>query len=303
MQEQDNRITSNAPSGDAGRWQRIRANKINQRTAAQLERVRTGASDEHKQVLRGALKLWAKAAKLSKKFPDAPDLLSAEGGYHLMYCDTAHNTRHERSIVVDVARAITEGKTVEQCAQLFKSKVAYYKGITDRWHEWEEASERGEPRPLPPDTDGILDAEIIYTDDDILSADILAGVSKKPTRRIPVTVKRFEKYGILRGDTAIVVMDGDIRAGELGYFAIACDMQHNPAYYNHFAFVCEQDATCHEWPNNGPLTPESLCLRHEDIRECNGHHNAQVHGRVCAVERKRQAVETTLKLRPFDGRM
>lgn len=303
MQEQDS-----IPRVDAKRWQDIRANKRNQQTATRIEQIGNSASPEHKRVLQDALNQWAKAVKLSEQFPAITDLLTAEAVYHLSYC--THNFKnhwHERTIVTDVARAIVEGKTAEQCARLFKSKCAYYQSCNDFVDEWNRTGEIPTKRRRD---DDILSTEYLYDekeeDDQILSAEIVTGISKKPTRRVPVTVKRFEKYGILRGDTAIVVMNGDVRVGEFGYFAVVYKPHPDRAAYtyNHFAFVCEQDSTCVDSHYNGkPRTSESLCLRSDDVKKCQGHHNASAHGRVCAIERKCQPVEHTLKLRPFDGRL
>ena len=301
-------MKTSSPRIDQRRWQAIRANKRNKQTATRIGQLGESASPEHKQVLTDAVQQWAEAVKLSEHFPAITDLLTADAIYHLIYCEEGHAARFERTIAVTVARAIVEGKTAEQCAQLFKSKNTYYKGINDRAEEWCRDREQGIAQPLPPDDDGILDAEYIYDkeDDDILSVEIIIGVSKKPTRRIPITVKRFEKYGIRRGDTAVVVMNGDIRVGELGYCGIIYNAYPNPADYKspHLAFVCEQDETCFNGYYNGPpRTPESLCLRSDDVKKCQGNHNAEVYGRVCAVERKGQPVEHELKLRPFDGRL
>jgi hypothetical protein len=287
------------PRVDAERWQVIRANKMNQRTAARVEQIGNSASPKHKRVLRDALNQWAKSVKLSEQFPAITDLLTAEAVYHLIYCERGHNARFERTIAVDVARAIVEGKTPEQCAQLFKSRAAYYQNICDRVAEWDRTGEI--PQPHTPDS--ILDAEYIgdLSDDDVLSEEIITGVSKKPTRRIRISVKRFEKYGILRGDTAVVVMNGDVQMGELAYFAIPCNLQYKPSHYDHFTFVCERDSTCYQ-SNVGQLTPGGVCLRHDDVKKCNGHHDGRAYGRVCAVERKRQPVEHALELRPFDAR-
>ncbi|HEY0003766.1 MAG TPA: hypothetical protein VGB17_03060, partial [Pyrinomonadaceae bacterium] len=116
-------------------------------------------------------------------------------------------------------------------------------------------------------------------------------------------MKRFEQYGILRGDTAIVVMNGDVRIGELGYFGITCTYNHKPASYLMLAFVCEQDETCFDGDYNGsPRSTESLCLRSDNVKKCQGLHNAQAYGRVCAVERNHQPVEPSLTFRPFDER-
>jgi hypothetical protein len=112
---------------DAERWQVIRANKRNQQTATRIEQIGNSASPKHKRVLQDALNQWAKAVKLSEQFTAITNLLTAEAVYHLSYC--THNFKnhwHERTIVIDVARAIVEGKTAEQCARLFKSKCAYY---------------------------------------------------------------------------------------------------------------------------------------------------------------------------------
>jgi hypothetical protein len=124
----------------------------------------------------------------------------------------------------------------------------------------------------------------------------------KELRRVRISVRRFEKYGIERGDTAIVVMNGDVRVGELGYFAVTCNRQFDPTHYKQFSFVCEQDSTCSDGYYNGPRTVESLCLRHDDVKKCNAHHNATAYGRVCAIERDGQPIETALCLRPFDER-
>jgi hypothetical protein len=178
--------------------------------------------------------------------------------------------------------------------------------------------------PLPPDTDGILDADLIADEWEILSEDILidekgerrqrateklrgkatpSAKRSKGTRRIRVSVKRFEEYGIERVDIATVVMNGDLRIGELGYFAVHHQDQFGEKIYKMFAFVCEQDATCKDGYYNGKREPDSVCLRCNRIERCEGSHNATPYGRVCAIERDGQAVEHTLTLRAFDGRL
>jgi hypothetical protein len=303
---------------DPARWQRIRANKKNQKTAQRIGLIgESEVSPEHKQVLQDAMKLWADKVNLADHFPDITNLLTSEAVYHLAFCSPNHIARNERTIVCAVALAIVEEKTPEQCARLFKSKTEYYKDIADAIAQSRAQHIFGLPigrisaheitHPLAEFTlpeDEILNAEILLTDaehdDEILSAEIITGVSKKPTRRIRISVKRFEKYGILRGDTAIVIMNGDVRIGELGYFAIPCGLPFKPSHYDHFTFVCEQDSTCTRFIEE--LEAGGICLRHDDIKECNGHHDGRAYGRVCAIERKRRPVEHSLKLRPFDER-
>lgn len=404
------------------RWQQIRANKMNQKTANRIGQIGETASPAHKAVLRAALKDWAKKVKLSNTFPEIKDLLTSEAVYHLAFCSAHHNDRYARTIAVIIARAIVEGKTVEQCKQLFESKKGYYYGdinsshasqhrvdtnpteaygeskqlapgvanspnaetiiytmrhsiprdeiyegdvvtilvngkcqngavgmakikrsffggysdfgivkvdriyladpehirLGESYHDIEKIEDvqiigqviHVKHKPLPPDKDGILDAELLYeTDDDVLNEEIIIppeplaraprAKSRTGTRRIPITVKRFEKYGILRGDKAIVVMNGDIRVGELGYFKIATKGYIHGGHHA-FAIVCEQDSTCEDGYYNGKRTKESLCLRFDNVKKCQGHHNAEVYGRVCAIKRNGQSVEHALELRPFD---
>jgi hypothetical protein len=118
----------------------------------------------------------------------------------------------------------------------------------------------------------------------------------KATRRIRVGIRWLEPYGIERGDRAIVVMNGDVRLGELGYFCIS----HSQQGYNQFAFVCEQDSTCHDNYYAKKREIDSVCLRESLTGKCRGFHHATTYGRVCAVERGTQTVEANFSLRPYD---
>jgi len=134
------------------------------------------------------------------------------------------------------------------------------------------------------------------------AADKRQAKSRKPTRRIPVTIKWLRWSGILRGDKATVVMTGDVRVGELGYFSIR---GHSQAY-KQLRFVYGQDDRCRR-AHPSTYTPDGICLRERrgvDGRfyECTGDHDALAYGRVCAVERDGQPVETKLDLRPYDER-
>ncbi|MGI9069123.1 MAG: hypothetical protein ACR2HX_22315 [Pyrinomonadaceae bacterium] len=120
----------------------------------------------------------------------------------------------------------------------------------------------------------------------------------KVTRRVRVSIKWLEPFGIQRGDTAIIAMTGDVQVGELGYFSI----YHSQQNYNQFAFVCEPDSTCFDGYFDRPKEVDSVCLRERGIEKCHGHHHAEPYGRVVAIERKRQTVESLLTFRPLDGR-
>lgn len=126
--------------------------------------------------------------------------------------------------------------------------------------------------------------------------------TRKPTRRVPVTIKWLEGFGIERGDKAIVAMTGDVQVGELGYFSII----HHGQAYKQFRFVVEQDAYCHA-SQPSTYTPGGICLRERrgslgKLTGCIGSHDGLAYGRVCAVERDGRPVETTLELRPYDER-
>jgi hypothetical protein len=120
--------------------------------------------------------------------------------------------------------------------------------------------------------------------------------SKQNTRRVRFGLKTFTQYGINFGDTAIVAMNTDeVRMGELGYFSIKAP--YGQGNFNQFAFLCESDEACNAW------TPKTgICLRAVK-HSCLGRHEGEPYGRVCAVERDRKPVETTLELRPYDERM
>jgi hypothetical protein len=120
-----------------------------------------------------------------------------------------------------------------------------------------------------------------------------SGRKKKLLYRRCVGIKTLEAYGIKRGDTAIVVMDGNIQLDELGYFQI----NHGGQDYDQFRFLCEQDRTCFEWIKD----ESSLCLRTSKA-ECEGSHEGTPYGRVVSIERSGQTVETELIFRPFDER-
>jgi hypothetical protein len=117
----------------------------------------------------------------------------------------------------------------------------------------------------------------------------------KVLRRVRVQVDRFSEYGIRLGDTAIIAMTGEVRLGELGYFS--ADYDSGPA--KQFKFVVEQDEECKRFPST--YKPGGVCLRTYTQR-CWGVHEGAAYGRVVAIERDRQTVETTLSLRPYDER-
>ncbi len=143
----------------------------------------------------------------------------------------------------------------------------------------------------------------------------------KLTRRIRVGVVAFESYGIERGDRAIVAMTGDVSPGELGYFETGhyyggSGCRRVLQGHSWFAFLCDQDAACHSWiePGNG------ICLR-SCVDRCEGEHGAEpyddipddasrqpggvlidTYGRVVAVERGGEAVESSLTFRALDER-
>jgi hypothetical protein len=126
--------------------------------------------------------------------------------------------------------------------------------------------------------------------------------TRKGTRRIPVTIKWLRWSGILRGDKATVAMNGDVRVGELGYFSI----WHYGQAYKQLRFVYEQDDRCRR-SHPSTYTPGGICLRERRgidgrFHECTGNHDGLAYGRVCAVERDGQPVETKLDLRPYDER-
>ncbi len=123
--------------------------------------------------------------------------------------------------------------------------------------------------------------------------------SKQNTRRVRICLKTFTQYGINFGDTAIVAKDA-VRMNELGYFSIKAPYlrQGDASHFNQFAFLCEPDAACYEYKS---VPKTRYCLRSEK-HKCLGRHEGTPYGRVCAVERKRQPVKTSLALRPYDKR-
>lgn len=117
--------------------------------------------------------------------------------------------------------------------------------------------------------------------------------SKRLLMRVRVSIKWLERYGILRGDTATVVMDGDVQPGELGYF----EVKHwSSGYYATLAWLCPSDENCRHW-----VKSTGVCLR-DKVNECRGNHEASAYGRVISIDRKRQPVEPTVNFRPFDER-
>jgi len=114
-------------------------------------------------------------------------------------------------------------------------------------------------------------------------------------RRVRVSIRSLEPFGIERGDTAIIaVTTDDIKPGELGFFSLA----HSSGSFNQFALVCPRDRTCFS-PKLDDETfskTEGLCLRSE-VRKCRAIHEGELYGRVVAVERKGESVETTLPMR------
>lgn len=126
----------------------------------------------------------------------------------------------------------------------------------------------------------------------------------KAIRRFRLNGNWLEEYGVEMGDRLLVVMTGDVRSGEVGYFRITETYGERRYYYNAFHFIHEVDETCIEWARpNG-----SICLRNyggKCMGKHDGGHNARqvyAYGRVCGVERNRVPLETTLTLRPYDER-
>lgn len=126
--------------------------------------------------------------------------------------------------------------------------------------------------------------------------------TRKGTRRIPITIKWLRWSGIQRGDKATIVMTGDVRVGELGYFSIWGYQQA----YKQLRFVFEQDDHC-RLSHPSTCTPGGICLRERRgidgfAHHCTNDHDGIAYGRVCAVERDGRPVETKLDLRPYDER-
>ena len=116
--------------------------------------------------------------------------------------------------------------------------------------------------------------------------------SRKPTRRIPVTIKWLRWSGIQRGDKATVVMNGDVRVGELGYFSIRSYGQA----YKQLRFVFEQDDRC-RLSHPSACTPGGICLRERRgidgySHECTGDHDGLAYGRDRAPDRAEQRCRT-----------
>jgi hypothetical protein len=143
-------------------------------------------------------------------------------------------------------------------------------------------------------------------------------VRHKALRRRRVGSRMLEDYGVEPSDVAMVAMTGEVRPGELGYFEVS-ERYDSGARYTHTAlyFVAEVGPKCqqNEW------TPQAgICLRYE-ADKCVGNHvgsfeapvlndfanikrwdAAHAYGRVVGFERRREPVETTLPLRPYDER-
>src|ERR1051325_5450804 len=120
------------------------------------------------------------------------------------------------------------------------------------------------------------------------------------TRRVRIGVRWLEPFGIKRGDTAIVAMTGDVRIGELGLFeTTSCGYS-----YTHFRFVRKQGRDCRSWLKR---QKGGVCLREAEIKgderlNCRATHEGFAYGRVIAVERNDQPVETSLEFRRLDER-
>jgi hypothetical protein len=119
--------------------------------------------------------------------------------------------------------------------------------------------------------------------------------SYRVLRRVHVSVKRFQQYGIERGDTAIIAMTGEVRIGELGYFETR-DSRSHP--YKQFLFVTEQDKDCELW-KDAETSPGGICLRGFK-QSCWGIHDDAAFGRVVAILRKGREVKTKITFRPYD---
>lgn len=111
-------------SGDSLHWRQVRANKMNQHTAARIAEVRKIADPEHLEVMRDAMQQWANKTAIGSRFPEITDLITSEAVFHLAYC--GGDVRYERTVAVMVALAIVKGKSAEQCRKLFISKTAYF---------------------------------------------------------------------------------------------------------------------------------------------------------------------------------
>jgi hypothetical protein len=136
----------------------------------------------------------------------------------------------------------------------------------------------------------------------------------KAIRRFRHNGRWLEEWGVEMGDRLLVAMTGDVKTGELAYVRITTHSTHQgrttSRYYDAFHFVCAVDETCLEWARAWG----NICLRNYGKR-CMGRHDGErsyssfstrtevfAYGRVCAVERDRRPVETTLGLRPYDER-
>lgn len=142
----------------------------------------------------------------------------------------------------------------------------------------------------------------------------------KGVRRIKVNGNYLEEHGVEFGDRLHVAMTGDVRPGELGYFEVHTEYHYGsgPNYcHRGFFFLFERGEDCHTesyYPQAG------VCLRTFADR-CDGHHvgsreeptindhsnygilnSAYAFGRVAGVEREGEAVETALRVRPYDER-
>lgn len=125
---------------------------------------------------------------------------------------------------------------------------------------------------------------------------------RKAIRRFKLNGNWLEDYGVEMGDRLLVAMTGAVLPGEVGYFRITRTGSDNDYYHNAFHLLHEVDKTCIEWARSRG----TICLRNYGNR-CMGNHDGDgrevsAYGRVCAVERDRQPVATTLPLRPYDER-
>lgn len=142
----------------------------------------------------------------------------------------------------------------------------------------------------------------------------------KGIRRIKVNGNWLEEWGVEFGDRLLVAMTGEVRPGELGYFKLfkQYDSWDGPTSYASFFFLAEINKTCqqNEWtPQEGVclhtfagkcdgrhVGSEAEHVRSGYFRDCEHEDWAVPYGRVVGVERDRRAIETTLKLRPYDER-
>jgi hypothetical protein len=115
-------------------------------------------------------------------------------------------------------------------------------------------------------------------------------------RRIPVNTTQLVNFGVELKDTATVALGCDVRVGEFGYLCVST--QFSSGSYKTLEFMFEPDRECVKWADKA-----TTCVRHTP-NKCGGIHSDDVEtlGRVVGFERKGQALETTIELRPYDER-